>query len=79
MRQEHRAGEKVFVDYAGQKVPVTDPRTGQVTEVPVFVATLGASSYTYVEVTAAECLCQPKSRPPCSSNWEPGARLDLAA
>jgi len=56
IRQEHRAGEKVFVDYAGQKVPVTDPRTGQVTEVPVFVATLGASSYTYVEVTAAEDL-----------------------
>jgi len=56
MRQEHRAGEKVFVDYAGQKVPVTDPRTGQVSEVPVFVAALGASSYTYVEVTAAEDL-----------------------
>jgi transposase len=56
MRQDHRAGEKVFVDFAGQKVPVTDPRTGRVTDVPVFVATLGASSYTYVEATAAEDL-----------------------
>ena len=56
MRQAHRAGEKVFVDYAGQKMPITDPRTGQVTPVPIFVATLGASSYTYVEATAAEDL-----------------------
>ena len=30
MRQEHRAGEKTFVDYAGQTVPVTDPKTGEV-------------------------------------------------
>jgi len=56
MRQVHRAGEEVFVDYAGLKMPITDPRTGQVTEAPIFVATLGASSYTYVEATATEDL-----------------------
>lgn len=56
MRQDHRAGEKVFVDYAGQKMHLTDPRTGQVGDVPVFVATLGASSYTYAVATAAEDL-----------------------
>jgi len=55
MRQVHRAGEKVFVDYAGLKMSMTDPRTGQVSRLPVLVATLGASSYTYVE-TAAEDL-----------------------
>ncbi len=56
MRQDHRAGEKVFVDYAGQKMRLTDPRTGQVSDVPIFVATLGASSHTYAEATATEDL-----------------------
>jgi len=56
MRQVHRAGEKIFVDYAGLKMSITDPRTGQVTQTPVFVATLGASSYTYAEATATEDL-----------------------
>ena len=42
MWQEHRAGEMTFVDYAGQTVPVTDPRTGQVCQAEVFVAVLGA-------------------------------------
>jgi Bacterial regulatory protein, arsR family len=51
MRQEHRAGEKTFVDHAGQTVPVTDPQTGVVREAYVFVAVLGASSYTYAEAT----------------------------
>jgi transposase len=51
MRQEHRAGEKTFVDYAGQTVPVTDPKTGEVRQAQVFVAVLGASSYTYAEAT----------------------------
>ncbi len=51
MRQEHRAGEKTFVDHAGQTVPVTDPKTGRVRQAAVFVALLGASSYTYAEAT----------------------------
>lgn len=51
MRQEHRAGEKLFVDYAGQTVDVIDPETGEVREAQVFVAVLGASNYTYAEAT----------------------------
>jgi len=50
MRQEHRAGEKLFVDWAGLLVPIVERTTGVVTEHPVFVATLGASSYTYAEL-----------------------------
>jgi transposase len=56
MRQDHRAGEKLFVDYAGQTVPVHDPRTGQVRQAQIFVAVLGASSYTYVEATWTQSL-----------------------
>jgi transposase len=51
MRQEHHAGEKLFVDYAGQSVPVHDPLTGTTRAAQVFVAVLGASSYTYIEAT----------------------------
>ena len=51
LRQEHRAGEKTFVDHAGQTVPVSNPTTGEVREAYVFVAVLGASSYTYAEAT----------------------------
>ncbi len=47
MRQVHRAGEKMFVDFAGQTMPVVDRYTGAVREAEVFVAVLGASSYTY--------------------------------
>ena len=51
MRQEHRAGEKLFVDYAGQTVEVLDRRTGEIRQAQIFVAVLGASSYTYAEAT----------------------------
>ncbi len=51
MRQDHRAGEKLFVDYAGQTVPVVDRATGEIREAQIFVAVLGASSYTYAEAT----------------------------
>ncbi len=50
MRHAHRAGEKLFVDYAGQPMPIVDPQTGEVRALPVFVATLGASNYTFAEV-----------------------------
>jgi transposase len=51
MRQDHRAGEKLFVDYAGQTMPVVDRDTGEIREVQIFVAVLGASNYTYAEAT----------------------------
>ncbi len=56
MRQEHRAGEKTFVDYAGQKPRLVDPATGTVTEVELFVGVLGASNYTYAEATYTQQL-----------------------
>ncbi len=49
LRQTHRAGEKMFVDFAGPTIPVIDPETGVVRDAHVFVAVLGASSYTYAE------------------------------
>lgn len=51
MRQDHRAGEKLFVDYAGQTVPVVNRITGEIREAQLFVAVLGASNYTYTEAT----------------------------
>lgn len=51
MRQIHKAGEKLFIDYAGQTVPVTDRRTGEVRFAEIFVTVLGAGSYTYCEAT----------------------------
>ena len=56
MRQVHRAGEKQFVDYSGQTVPVVEPSTGEVREAEVFVAVLGASNYTYAEATWSQSL-----------------------
>jgi len=53
MHQEHRAGEKLFVDWAGDTLPIIDPKTGEEYPGYLFVAVLGASSYTYVEVCAA--------------------------
>jgi len=52
LRQEHRGGEKLFVDHAGPTVPILDPETGQRHEAVIFVAVLGASNYTYAEATA---------------------------
>ena len=54
MRQVHRAGEKLFVDYSGKKPHLTDPATGEVREVELFVAVLGASNFTYAEATATQ-------------------------
>jgi transposase len=51
LRQEHKAGEKMFVDWAGATIPVHDRHTGQVWQAPLFVAALGASSYTWAEAT----------------------------
>jgi len=54
MRQEHRAGEKVFLDFAGPTIPITDPETGMVGQAQLFVAVLGASNYTYLEVLPSQ-------------------------
>ena len=56
MRQEHRVGEKLFVDYAGQTVPVIDRHSGEIRQAQVFVAVLGASSYTFAEATWSQQL-----------------------
>ncbi len=54
MRQEHRAGEKFFVDYSGKKPHLVDPKTGEAIEVELFVAVLGASNYTFAEATLTQ-------------------------
>ena len=54
MRQEHKAGEKLFVDYAGVTIPIHDPQGGPVRQASIFVAVLGASNYTYVEATESQ-------------------------
>ncbi len=51
LRQSHAPGERLFVDYSGQTVGITDPATGEIRQAQIFVAVLGASSYTYVEAT----------------------------
>ena len=56
MRQCHVAGEKLFVDYCGQTVPLTDSKIGIVKQAQVFVAVMGASSYTYAEATLSQSL-----------------------
>ena len=56
MRQHHAAGDKLFVDYSGKKVPIVDPDTGVVREAEIFVAVLGASSLTYAEATWSQAL-----------------------
>jgi transposase len=56
MRQEHRAGEKLFIDYSGRKASVVDPRTGEVREAEIYVAVMGASSFVYAEATWSQQL-----------------------
>ena len=56
MRFEHVAGEKCFIDYSGMTLDVVDPDTGEVRQAEVFVATLGASNYTFVDVTWSQKL-----------------------
>ena len=56
LRQVHLAGDKLFIDYCGPTVPIVDRHTGEVREAQVFVAVLGASSYTYAEATYTQSL-----------------------
>lgn len=54
MPTTHKAGEKLFIDYAGKKLHIIDKETGEIKSVEVFVATLGASQYTYVEASFSQ-------------------------
>src|SRR5690606_8261999 len=54
MRQQHRAGEKVFVDYSGVQPTIVDRETGEVTKVELYVAVLGASNFTFAEATRTQ-------------------------
>jgi transposase len=56
MRQEHRAGERMFIDFAGDTFPVVRPESGESWEAEVFVAALGASGYLYAEALAGQDL-----------------------
>jgi len=76
MRQTHTPGKKLFVDYAGITVSITDRGTGEIREAAIFTAAMGASSYTYCEATWSQsspigsaAMCAPSStwtqpRPP---------------
>ena len=54
MHIDHKAGDKMFVDYAGDKLEIVDPKTGEIHSVEVFVAILGASQLTYVEASFSQ-------------------------
>jgi transposase len=55
--REHVGGEEMQVDYAGLKIPIINPQSGEITQAPVFVAVLPASNYTYAEAQASENQC----------------------
>jgi transposase len=54
MHITHKAGDKMFVDFAGKKLEIVDKQTGEVTDVETFIAVLGVSQYTYVEAVASQ-------------------------
>jgi transposase len=56
MRQVHRAGDKTFVDFSGKRPHLVDPKAGEVIEVELYVAVLGASNYTYPQATRTQRL-----------------------
>ena len=56
MRQSHKSGEKLFIDYCGPTVPIYVFGTGEIREAQIFVAVLGASNYTYAEATWTQSL-----------------------
>jgi len=55
MRRHHKAGEKLFVDFAGRRIAIHDERSGQVSfGAELFVAALGSSGYLYAEATRSQ-------------------------
>jgi transposase len=77
--QDHKAGERLFVDWAGATIPVCTAETGEVWQAPLFVAVLGASSYTYAEATrtAASAPCNGERRSKQRKKSRADARLSL--
>lgn len=56
MRQQHKAGDKLFIDYSGDTVSIMDRNTGELISAEIFVAVLGASTFTYAEATLSQSL-----------------------
>lgn len=56
LRQQYYGGDKMFVDYAGQTIPLQNPSTGEIAYAQLFVACLGASNYSYAEATWTQSL-----------------------
>ena len=56
MRQHHVAGDKLFVDYSGKRLGIADPLTGEIRMAEIFVAVLGASNFTFADVTWSQTL-----------------------
>lgn len=54
MHLEHKAGDKMYIDFAGEKLGITDQQTGEIQYVEVFVAVLGCSQLTYVEAVPTQ-------------------------
>ena len=54
MRQIHYGGDKLFIDYSGLTMPITNATTGEVTKAQIFVSVLAASGYTFVDATASQ-------------------------
>jgi transposase len=58
MRQVHRAGETLFIDFSGVRPSIVDPLHGEVMDVELYVAVMGASNYTYAEATRSQQLAE---------------------
>ena len=56
MRQHHRAGEKLVVDFTGQTIPVVNRVSGEIRDAQIFIAALGASNFTYAGPTWSQTL-----------------------
>jgi len=56
MRQTHKAGDKVFIDYSGLTMDIIDPETNQIRSAEIFIGVLGASKYTFAEATWSQQL-----------------------
>ena len=70
LRGDHRAGEKLFLDFAGQTIPIADALTGEMWQAQLFVAVLGASNYTYAEALPSQELPTGSRRTSTpSSSW----------
>jgi transposase len=69
MRQTHVAGERMFVDYAGTTLDVYDGTSGEIKTAQLFVAALGASSYTYAEATWTQSLADWTGSHTCAFNF----------